>query len=177
MIMHLMYLKNPSQTKLNFIMVEPVSSRDITLAAGTLDELKRIVIAQISQFDSNSNGEYSKKAREEAAALKLQWPAYINKVIQHQICLRSEDASRICWDDGYGDKLHHLAGKIDNGIDKLPAGLGGIAAKAVMLATKVATGKSSKRLGGCSVCGGTKKFNPYEKRQLGRAGVVNDLTK
>lgn len=170
-----MYLKDPTKVKLRFTLIEPVSGKDVILAENTIAALCQSVRQQLAEFDKVTEGRYTEKAREEASDLKLQWPAYINKVVQHQICINLSEPSRYCWNDGYGDKLHALSRGIDQFVDKMPTPLRALARAGAYIATKVATGKGKTKLGGCSTCGGAKKFSSDTKRQLGRAGKLNNL--
>lgn len=170
-----MYLKNPSKHDARFRMIDPISKQQFTLRAKSFPDLTTAVIKQMEEFDRVTNGEYSKPAKKEAENLKLQYRAFINKLCQHQVCLNLADPMVYCYNDGYGDALHEVAGKIDDKIKSLPTPLKKIAETLVQAATFTVTGKPIKRLGGCSSCGGTKVYDPSQNRQLGRAGKINTL--
>lgn len=167
-----MYLKNAQQYgDWRFFMVAPDGKEIVvpnTGRAGNLFQLTEIVKQQITQFDKVTN--YSEKPKEEAKALGYDWFTYLKKTVEHQICLRS--AEGLCWNDGVGDKLHGFSKEIDKKIDKLPSKIQRVAQSGVKILTKLATGESKPRLGGCRTCGGRRTFSP-EGNNLGRAGKLN----
>ena len=92
-------------------------------------------------------------------------PKNLVELIEHQICLRQKDPTKVCFSGGIGDTLHHKVAKpMTRAIAK--------AAKKLH-APKVA--KAVTRVGGCSGCSGTKTY-VQGKRNLGRAGLLNKLT-
>lgn len=95
----------------------------------------------------------------------MEIPGNLSQLIEHQICIRHPNPLDQCWEDGFGDHLHYSVA--------LP-----IIEKA-QKAIKKATGKASKtlsKIGGCSGCKGTKVYDS-KKRNLGRAGILNHLSK
>lgn len=175
-----MFLKNPTQHTKIFFIKDPITKDVIRIpsnsgGAKNIPELSNMIIQQVAEWDRITNNTYSQQARKEAADLKLTWTAYWAKVVEHQICLRAHDQKKVCWNDGFGDTLHRAASMVDDLIDKSPRILKTIGQGIAKMATKVATGKSNKKLSGCSSCGGTKVFDPEKKRNLGRVGKLNSL--
>lgn len=161
-------------SKWDFIAIDP-SGQELKIPrngyAKSREELVEMVFSQLKQFDAATNGEYLKKARKSAGDMDLK--AYLAKVVEHQVCLRV--GREFCYDDGFGDTMHGLAVRIDNWVDGLGVGKKAAIA-AVQVATFLATGKKQRKLGGCSRCGGTRKFSS-DANNLGRAGTLNKLTK
>jgi hypothetical protein len=169
-----MHLKNPTQIKLRFFLIDPTTGSEISISGNTLKDITDNVVRQISQFDAATNGSYSKKAALEAKRLKLDLRFFWQRLIEHQICLRSPNPDQICYNDGIGDKLSEFSRNVDSAISSMPTPIRKMAEGIVKLATLAATGKKVKKLGGCSSCSGTKTFSPDTNRSLGRAGVLNN---
>lgn len=132
------------------------------------------VESQFEVFDVATDRKYTELIRKEAKALSKDYLDYIKILIEHQICLRHDNNNDLCWNDGLGDRLHEISGKVDHMISKFPAPLKKMAEAAVKVATKAATGKAQKKLGVCGTCGGTDSFDP-NKKNLGRAGSLNNM--
>ena len=160
-------------TEWRFDVINPENNQVFTIPidgkkSKSIQELTSLVVSQMAEFDRISNNEYTKKAREEAVKLDISFPAYVQKLIHHQICRKG---LADCYSNGVGDDIHKLFGGLDGIVAKLPTPL----RRAAEAVTKVITG-GQKKLGGCSACGGTKTFEP-SKNNLGRAGTVNRVTK
>lgn len=172
-----MYLKKPQffgQWK--FIAIDP-SGNEISIPREGVEKTKEALVhkvfSQLKSFDEATDGRYLEKVRKQAQKHGLELQEYIAKVVEHQVCLRGSPT--LCWDDGFGDTLHSFAMKVDNWVESLPVG-STAARAAVRVATFIATGKSQRRLSGCSKCGGTRTFSP-DANNLGRAGTLNRITK
>ena len=140
-----------------------------------LHELATEAAAQFEIFDTDTEGKYTRLIRKQAEHLGVDYLEYLKVIIEHQLCLRHEtEARELCWNDGLGDKLHEFSGKIDHAIETFPKPLKKLAQAAVVVATKAATRKGNKKLGGCGTCGGTETFDP-DTNNLGRAGSLNNL--
>jgi len=168
-----MYLKNRMQFSSWEFFLEDPDGNEIRIPekgkyASSIDQIFHMVMDQIDQFPE----EYTDMIRFNAGKLTTPWRSYIKKVIEHQICIRNNRPDELCWNDGFGDKLHSLTKKIDVVIDHLPKFISSAAQMAVRAVTKAATGKSSPRIGGCATCGGTRTFNPGVQN-LGRVGKLN----
>lgn len=156
-----------------FYMLDPFELKEIRVPTGNnpehgIHQLVNRVIAQMSEFDKVTNGEYSKKARVRSAELSLTFEQYVLKLVHHQICLRNQHIPGFCYSNGIGDTIHELLSGVDKIVAKLPTALQNAATKII----KRITPSKSATLGGCSVCGGSRSFKPKEDN-LGRAGKLN----
>lgn len=142
--------------------------------ATTIHSLVAEVESQFQVFDEKTNGEYTKHIRKDAQHLEKSYQEYLEILIEHQICLRHDKNNDLCWDDGLGDRLHHVSKRIDHMIDAFPSPLKKAARAGVKALTALATGKAKERMGSCQTCGGTKTLDP-SKNNLGRAGSLNNL--
>jgi hypothetical protein len=171
-----MIVKNKSAFgEWKFFLIHPENGSELKLPidrenAQSISEITQIVVAQMTEFDRISGGQYTSKAKEEAASRNISFPAYVNLLIQHQICLKN-GGNNICWEGGIGDTIHKMFSKIDGLVAKMPKALQSAAAAVF----KAVTPSGSRTLGGCSSCGGTKTFNP-NVNNLGRAGTLNKIS-
>lgn len=138
------------------------------LKAPTMHSLVDLVIRQIASWDVEGY-EYSKKPREEAERLGIDWYAYIARNIEHQICLDLPKGQ--CW-RGAGDNLHEFFKGIDDLVEKLPKPVQMLSVGVTKVMTKVATGTAQKKFGSCRTCGGSRKFSS-EGKNLGRKELLN----
>ena len=136
----------------------------------TRELLFNAVMSYVRVYDEVTKGGYTKKAREEAEKWGVSFEVYMRKVIDHQMCLTNRAID--CWSDGLGDDLHKALGKVDGYVKRTPA----IVRKTVQAAIQKLTPSKSATFGGCSSCGGSRVFRPYENN-LGRAGRMNNLFK
>lgn len=166
--------KNPNNiSSWKFQLTDPngeVISIPLTGTFNTRRLLHTAVMSHILIYDEATKGGYTKKAREEADLYKVDLSTYMLMVIDHQMCLTNRAID--CWNDGLGDKIHEAMGKVDGYIKHVPL----VVRKHVETAIQKITPSRSKTLGGCSSCGGSRVFHPYEN-PLGRAGTVNRWTK
>lgn len=170
-----MHVKNKNYfSKWAFTALDP-SGKDFRIPRegyeNSLNDLVNKVFSQLKEFDTTTNGEYLSKARSQARKHDLELRGYIQKVVEHQVCLNSPRGA--CYDDGFGDTLHSFAVKIDSWIDSMGAGKK-VGETIVKVATFLATGKAQRKLSECGRCGGTRKFEAGSDN-LGRAGTLNKL--
>lgn len=142
------------------------------LSESTLQRLLDLVMKQLDQFDSEVPG-FTAQARKEAKALEYDWHRYLSLAIQHQICMRMEDsvAKGVCW-KGAGDKIHSFMKGVDKVVDATPTFVKRLGIGITKAATKLTTGESQEKFGGCPTCGGRRTFSG-RKRNLGRAAKLN----
>lgn len=156
-----------------FSLINPENNQEFSLPIGggkakSIQELTGLVVAQMDEFDRITGGEYTKKAREEAAKKNKSFPAYVNLMIHHQLCVRyNPSMPGLCYSNGLGDNIHTMFKGLDKVIEKMPH----LVRSAAAAVTKRITNGEVK-LGGCQSCGGTRSFNP-KKNNLGRAGKLN----
>lgn len=172
-----MRIKNKDRfTKYEFYLISPLGEEVRIPEDGRFDtslsSLASKVVAQINAFDAHTNNEYSKNLKKRASEKGASFQDYIRLLVEHQICVRNPHPDQICWDSGFGDRIHMLAGKVDSFVEKLPTSFKTIGKTLTKAATFVATGKSSSTLGGCQTCGGTRRMDP-SKNNLGRADLLN----
>jgi hypothetical protein len=136
----------------------------------TKAQLHAAVMSHIRVFDEVTKGGYTKLIREEADKWKETLDQYMGRVIDHQLCVTNRAVD--CWNEGLGDQIHEVMGKVDGYVKKTPE----VVRKKVEAAIQRITPSRSKSFGGCSACGGSRVFHPYEN-PLGRAGTVNRWTK
>jgi len=122
-------------------------------------------MSHIRVFDEVTKGKYTKLIREEAAKYNETMEVYMLRVIDHQMCLTNKAID--CW-KGVGDVVHNVLGKVDGYVKHTPM----VVRKKVEAAIQRITPSRSKSFGGCSACGGSRVFHPYEN-PLGRAGTLN----
>lgn len=135
----------------------------------SIGQLSQAVQSIMNIYDQHSDGEYTKKARKLAKKEKLDWAAYVDTLIQHQICVNNLNMIP-CWSDGFGDDLHQKAQKVDKFVAKLPEG----PKRAIQMAVAAVTPSHSQTFGGCATCGGTSAYDPNVNNK-GRAGIVNSF--
>jgi hypothetical protein len=126
------------------------------------------VLSYIGMYDNITGNEYSKEQRRLAEEAGMPFDQYIGKLIEHQLCLRSKSIK--CFNDGVGDAVHEVMGKIDGFVERAPKPI-------KLLIQKVfaeVTPSKSRTLGGCSACGGSRIMAP-RANNLGRAGTMNRL--
>lgn len=132
------------------------------------------VTSYINHLAESGHVEYKNTIIAGAGRLGISVTEYSGLLIEHQLCLRNKGVeSGLCYNSGFGDTLHQIAGKVDTIIAKAPAPIQK-AAKAILsrVLPKDNKGKPQVRAGGCSRCGGTRTFTA-NKNNLGRASNLN----
>lgn len=156
-----------------FSMINPENNQSFSLPIGdgkakSIQELTGLVIAQMEEFDRITAGEYTKKAKEEAKKMNKSFPAYVNLMIHHQICIKySPMIPGLCYSNGLGDNIHSMFKGLDKVVEKMPKAL---RAAATAVTKRITNGEP--KFSGCQSCGGTRSFNP-SKNNLGRVGKLN----
>lgn len=154
--------------------LEAPDKKEFVLQEHTLPRLTELVIKQLNEFDRQVPN-YSRLAREEAKSLGYDWGRYINLAIQHQVCMRAGGvASGLCW-SGVGDKIHAVMQRIDKAVESSPNTIKKVGESVTRALTKIATGHSQKKFGGCKTCGGRRTFSGSDSN-LGRVNKINSWT-
>lgn len=100
--------------------------------------------------------------------LKMEVPANLSQLIEHQICVRQARPSDLCWNDGIGDDIHtKWAAPFLSGAARLAAKVLGPDSKIERVIRAVKS---------CPSCGGSRVYSAG-KNNLGRAGTLNRLSK
>lgn len=113
---------------------------------------------------ANSVSQLTTKAAEMMRKAGMTIPDNLEKIVEHQICLRSPFPQEECWMGGIGDKLHHKW--IKPVLQKTAAAV----EKKGRIGRAIA--KVAKKIGGCGGCAGTKVYK-QGVNNLGRAGTLN----
>lgn len=117
---------------------------------------------------SNSISQLTGKATVIMRRAGIAIPPNLAEIVEHQICLRQARPMEECFSGGVGDTIHQkwikpFLGKVAASTAKL-----GRIGRAI---TKVVNA-----IGSCGGCGG-RKVHQQGKNSLGRAGVLNKLSK
>lgn len=117
-----------------------------------------------NQITASGISQLMERASLSMAANGIMVPENLQEIIEHQICVRSEDPVSICWNSGFGDELHNFWA--------VP-----FLKKVGKFAIKVklnSMAKAANKLQNCASCGGTSVYD-QSTDNLGRAGKLNKL--
>lgn len=134
--------------------------------ANTKTKLVNMIMIQLLNLASQGINGYLVSLQEEAASYNLPTKEFLSKLVEHQICLRGGRKSGMCWDTGWGDKVHSGFGLVDDLISKAPSSVKKVYQKIIKI---VATPTVLGRVSSCRSCGGSRSLK-INKNNRGRSG-------